>query len=74
LLLRSDIHTLFDLDLIGIDPETLTISVAPAIKATVYAELQGQTLTFPENVANAPNTEALKERWKRFCKQAEFLK
>jgi hypothetical protein len=67
LLLRSDIHTLFDLDLIGINPETLTISVAPGIKANDYTQLHGRRVIFPDNATNAPNVEALRERWKRFC-------
>lgn len=66
LLLRADIHTLFDLDLIGIAPDSHTISVAPAIKATVYAALDGQKLLPPTNAANIPNQEALAQRWGRF--------
>ncbi|MFO1044037.1 MAG: HNH endonuclease signature motif containing protein [Planctomycetaceae bacterium] len=66
LLLRADIHTLFDLNLIGIDPDELTISVAPTIQATVYAELQGRKLYQPVNSHEAPNQEALTQRWKKF--------
>lgn len=68
LLLRADIHTLFDLDLIGIHPMTLTIMRAPAIQATSYAELQGRELSVPSGATDAPSKEALVERWKRFCK------
>jgi len=70
LLLRADIHTLFDLDLIGIHPKTRTVALSPAIKATVYAELQGRKLGLPANAANVPNHDALVERWKRFAKGA----
>jgi predicted restriction endonuclease len=66
LLLRADIHTLFDLDLIGIEPNSLTISVAPAIKTTVYAELDGKKLVLPVNAADIPNHEALAQRWGEF--------
>lgn len=72
LLLRADIHTLFDLDLIGINPESLTIWLAPAIKGTVYATMQGQELLLPTKAANAPNHEVLVERWKRFAKRADL--
>lgn len=71
LLLRADIHTLFDLDLIGLNPESLSISLAPAIKATVYAGLEEQKLLRPTKAANAPNQDVLIERWKRFCKGKE---
>jgi len=66
LLLRADIHTLFDLNLIGIDPDALLFSVAPAIQATVYGELQGQKLYLPVKSAETPNQEALTQRWKQF--------
>ena len=71
LLLRADIHTLFDLYLISIEPESMAICVAHAIKATVYAELDGQKLLLPSNMANFPNHEALAQRWKRFCGKKE---
>jgi hypothetical protein len=66
LLLRADIHTLFDLDLIGIHPESLTISVAAAIAKTVYADLEGQKLVLPVNAADIPNHKALEHRWGLF--------
>jgi predicted restriction endonuclease len=69
LLLRADVHTLFDLDLIGIDPDSLTVSVASAMKATVYAKHQGRKLSLPQNPAHSPNREALAERWRRFVGQ-----
>jgi predicted restriction endonuclease len=66
LLLRADIHTLFDLDLIGINPYSLTVALAPAISSTVYADLQGKKLHLPANAADIPNQEALVQRWERF--------
>jgi hypothetical protein len=70
LLLRADIHTVFDLDLIGIDPDSLTVSLAPAISSTVYADLQGKKLHLPASPLDHPNQEALVQRWKRFCGEA----
>lgn len=64
-LLRADIHTLFDLDLIGIDPESMEISVALELQATVYAELHGRKLSLPAS-ADTPNQSALVKRWARF--------
>jgi len=43
------------------------ISVAPAIMATVYAELDGQKLLMPINAADIPNQAALAQCWGRFC-------
>lgn len=62
LLLRSDIHTLFDLDLIGIDPETLIIHIAERAKDAGYREFSGKKI---KNISETlkPNLEALKIRW-----------
>jgi hypothetical protein len=66
LLLRADIHTLFDLELIGIDPKLLTLNLAPAIQGTAYGELQGRKLRAPSAASDAPNKEALVQRWGKF--------
>lgn len=39
LLLRADIHTLFDLYLIGVNPETYEITISPTLRDTSYGEL-----------------------------------
>jgi HNH endonuclease len=44
ILLRSDVHILFDQGLIGIDPQTMTIVVDPRLKESVYEKYQGQPL------------------------------
>ena len=68
LLLRADIHTLFDLYLIGIDPDTLKIVLASELQATTYFELQGKSLISPAKPADAPNHEWLLQRWKQFMR------
>jgi len=66
LLLRADIHTLFDLDLIGLDPKKLSISLNPVLKNTSYNDLQGRMLALPKQAGAQPNTQAIAKRWKRF--------
>jgi hypothetical protein len=68
LLLRADIHTLLDLNLIGIDPESLQVVVGEQLQATCYEELDGQELIVPDDDALAPSKEALGQRWERFNK------
>ncbi len=41
LLLRADLHALFDLHLLGIDPESLIVSVHPEARRAGYADLDG---------------------------------
>ncbi|GAA3051871.1 HNH endonuclease [Streptomyces glomeratus] len=48
LLLRRDLHRLFDLGLIAVSPQTKTLHVADALKAYPdYAKLNGSPLTVP---------------------------
>lgn len=44
LLLRADIHTLFDLGLIAIESQTLIVRASPELAETEYAVLDGQRL------------------------------
>jgi len=42
LLLRADIHTLFDLKLIAICSETMKVCISPGLAGTEYADLEGR--------------------------------
>ncbi|HQX53063.1 MAG TPA: HNH endonuclease [Planctomycetaceae bacterium] len=46
LLLRADIHTLFDLNLLGVEPQTWIVRIHPKIRET-YAEFEGRQLVMP---------------------------
>lgn len=61
LLLRADIHTLFDLYLLSIDPETKKVLVAPSLAKTYYGALADNHLRLPEDEAFTPNKKALEE-------------
>lgn len=63
LLLRADIHTLFDLKLIAIEPETMTVYIASKLRSTCYGELHGNFCNFPIDKTYLPNKEALKWRY-----------
>jgi hypothetical protein len=66
LLLRSDIHTLFDLNLIGITPHEASVTIARPLLSTCYRELDGKRLFLPRNADCHPNQQALIARWKDF--------
>jgi hypothetical protein len=66
LLLRADIHTLFDLNLIGINPATVTVELHPKLDAhKEYARLAGNALPFSKDQCHS--IKALKARYKQFC-------
>lgn len=59
LLLRADLHVLFDLGLLSIEAETLSVLLAPAI-ANSYPSLSESQLRLPRNPALRPSVEALR--------------
>ncbi|OJH41041.1 hypothetical protein BON30_09045 [Cystobacter ferrugineus] len=63
MLLRTDIHTLFDLNLLGIDPESLRIHLHPRIKGSEYERFDGKRLACE---AKLLSKEALELRWNAF--------
>lgn len=63
LLLRADLHTLFDLDLIRIDPDDMTVFVTPPLLGSEYKDFQKKPLLLPKNADVNLDKEALKNRW-----------
>ena len=59
LLLRADIHTLFDLGLLSIDSITMTVLIALSLEQTTYAPLKGGKLLLPPDHQNTPDKLAL---------------
>ena len=68
LLLRADIHTLFDLDLLGINPETLRIHLKRAVCHDGYENFSSKKLLVALN-KNGPSKSALEIRWNLFLKK-----
>ncbi|EHI41036.1 restriction endonuclease [Rhodococcus opacus PD630] len=62
LLLRADIHTLFDLQRITIDQD-LRIRVGPDLIHTEYGSHEGKPLRRPENPSHHPDRDALRRHW-----------
>ncbi|WP_375003935.1 HNH endonuclease [Gordonia sp. PS3] len=58
LLLRSDIHTLFDLHELTID-EDYRVALSPALRRTKYAHLHGRQIELPASDSDQPSAEAL---------------
>jgi hypothetical protein len=63
LLLRSDVHTLFDLNLVRIHPRTRKIFLSDALKRGAYAKLVARQLRLPEKAEDRPSAAALQQRW-----------
>jgi hypothetical protein len=64
LLLRADLHSLFDLGLIAINPATMSLVVAIQLAKTSYATFAGKTLAEPTHPSFSPSLDALAEHLK----------
>jgi hypothetical protein len=62
LLLRADIHNLFDLGLMKIEPDTLLIHLVGELKTTAYAKLDGKKIRVPKKAHERPSPLALAKK------------
>ena len=67
LLLRADIHTLFDLDLLGVEPDSMTVRLHPDARDAGYNCFDALPLHVPGTYR--PSRSALRERWVSFMEQ-----
>jgi hypothetical protein len=61
MLLRTDLHTLFDLGLLAVDAASMTILIAPVLAGSEYERLAGQKLEGPLEASLAPSKAALEQ-------------
>jgi len=63
ILLRADIHTLWDLGLLAVEPDTGEVWVSPDVDDPTYRMLSGQPLKHPSHPAQHPAVSALQQQW-----------
>lgn len=63
LLLRADLHTLFDLNLIAINPKIMRVHISPTLQKTEYRSIEGKELRVTENEMYRPNLQSLEQRF-----------
>lgn len=61
LLLRTDLHTLFDLKLVAVDVATMSLLVSPILANTCYEEYRGWILRVPDDLESQPSQKALEQ-------------
>lgn len=66
LLLRADIHTLWDLGLVAIDPVKMTVSVNSKLQEQSYLSLEGSPVFQPAAIASRVSHPALTQQWAIF--------
>jgi WD40 repeat protein len=72
LLLRADIHTLFDLYLLSINPETLVVELNPQLANSQYGEFAGKNISKPTDNRNRPSYKALQWHYKEFIQKGNL--
>lgn len=65
ILLRADLHLLFDAGKLGIDPDTLTVVLDKSLARTAYRRFAGKAIRLPADPRHAPSVKALRFRRKR---------
>ncbi len=63
ILLRADLRTLFDLNLLRVHPKTRKVVLAESVQNGAYARLWARTLRPPESKDANPDFGALEKRW-----------
>jgi putative restriction endonuclease len=66
LLLRADIHLMFDRHLLSVHPEMHQVRLSPELHRTKYAPLHGAPLHAPERQSDQPDRKRLAVHWAVF--------
>jgi hypothetical protein len=73
IILRADIHTLFDLHLLTIEPKTLKVRLDQSLAET-YGDLEGERIRTPKLASQQPNEDRLRrhfEQWEKLVSQGD---
>jgi hypothetical protein len=66
LLLRADIHTLWDLGLVAVNPISMVVSVSPSVHDQEYLDLAGCAVFQPTEASAQASKAALQKQWDDF--------
>ena len=61
LLLRADLHTLFDLRLVAVDVARMRLLVSPKLAGSPYDNYRGKRIMVPNDPASQPSRDALEQ-------------
>lgn len=73
ILLRADIHLLFDAHLISVDPNDMRVRISDKLGRSSYGELSGRQLREPINPLLAPNRDLLALHFDQFRQENAIL-
>lgn len=70
LILRADLHNMFDLDLLGVEPESLVVRLNQGALRAGYERFEGERLLV--SGSSHPSRQALKAKWLMFENRLQF--
>ena len=73
MLLRADLHLLYDAHLLSVRPDSMKIDVAESIGNSAYAELAGKQILLPREKGDRPSEKRLDSHYKRFREKQAAL-
>ncbi|MBD2419083.1 HNH endonuclease [Anabaena cylindrica FACHB-243] len=71
ILLRVDIHIIFDQHLLSIDPKSYEVVISPSLHGTDYQGLSGKKLLLPDKDRFKPNLIALEQHYQTFLQKCD---
>ncbi len=72
-LLRADIHLLYDARLLSITPENHIIRLSERLQASTYREFNGRRIRIPDRAADQPDDSLLERQYKQFASENRVL-
>lgn len=66
MLLRADLHLLYDAHMISVRPDSMKIEIADSISDSAYVDLAGKQITIPRAKEDRPSAERLASHYLRF--------
>lgn len=68
ILMRADVHLLFDRHLLSVNPDHWEVALSPAVRQSAYGELHGAGIRLPRRTEQHPSLEKLAVHWAVFEK------
>lgn len=66
LLLRADLHLLYDAYLLSVDPDGFRVRLAPSLRDSQYREFNGARIRLPDDAGASPSPSRLAAHYERF--------
>lgn len=73
ILLRADLHLLYDAHLISVEPDSLNVAMSDRLARTPYVQYNQHRLYEPQIASNAPNRELLAAHYRQFRQENRVL-